>query len=265
MENLPQNVIITFANQKGGTGKSTLCALLAHYLTLMGLQVFVVDADRQQTLSQLRRLNVKGQTSVENSPHATVPAGRKPDKRYINLLEGKLWEVEPLVIRDAQQTEQYMAQLRQRQGVILVDSPGSLTENGIIPLLLLSDFICCPFVYEMGTLLSTAQFLVFVEKLRNRYPDFMKTKVNLIPNKFKATVGTTQEKQRIQKTIVTLGKYSKVAPDIRDVGRIQQYTTTSFNLIQKQACEDAFGFILRENGLDRLFALWNANDNKTDD
>lgn len=243
----PENIILTFANQKGGTGKSTLCALLAHYLTLMGQDVFVVDADKQQTLSQLRNLNLR--IKATNGDEMDNAALKKTDKRYVNLLGEKSWEVEPLLIRDAQYTEEYISRIRQRAGVILIDAPGSLTENGLIPLLISSDIICCPFVYEMGTLLSTAQFLVFLEKLRNRFPADMHAQVNLLPNKYKASVGTSQEKLRIQQTILTLGKYGKVTPDIKDVGRIQQYTTTSYNLIQKQACEAAFEFIIRENNL----------------
>ena len=38
-------VIVTFANQKGGVGKTTLCVTFANYLVTMGVRVVVVDCD----------------------------------------------------------------------------------------------------------------------------------------------------------------------------------------------------------------------------
>lgn len=40
-------MIITFQNQKGGVGKTTLSLHLAHHLTLTGARVLVIDADPQ--------------------------------------------------------------------------------------------------------------------------------------------------------------------------------------------------------------------------
>ena len=45
------NIMMTFANQKGGVGKTTLCTMFADYLAAKGESVLVVDFDRQQTIS----------------------------------------------------------------------------------------------------------------------------------------------------------------------------------------------------------------------
>lgn len=37
-------VIVTFANQKGGVGKTTLCVTFANYLVTKGVRVVVIDA-----------------------------------------------------------------------------------------------------------------------------------------------------------------------------------------------------------------------------
>ena len=37
-------VIVTFANQKGGVGKTTLCVTFANYLVTKGGRVVVIDA-----------------------------------------------------------------------------------------------------------------------------------------------------------------------------------------------------------------------------
>lgn len=44
--------IISFANSKGGAGKSTLCLLVASELAQAGSKVMIIDADEQQSCSQ---------------------------------------------------------------------------------------------------------------------------------------------------------------------------------------------------------------------
>ena len=39
------NIIITFANQKGGVGNTTLCILFANYLVVHWKKVLVIDCD----------------------------------------------------------------------------------------------------------------------------------------------------------------------------------------------------------------------------
>ena len=39
-------VIVTFANQKGGVGKTTLCVTFANYLVTKGVRVVVIDCER---------------------------------------------------------------------------------------------------------------------------------------------------------------------------------------------------------------------------
>ena len=54
-----KTIIITFANQKGGVGKTTLCTLFANYLVAKGKSVIVVDCDGQQTIYEKRQADRK--------------------------------------------------------------------------------------------------------------------------------------------------------------------------------------------------------------
>lgn len=220
---------------------------------MMGVKVLVVDADRQQTLSQLRSLNLLGENTKEAGENISQ---KKQDRRYVNILTGKLWDIEPLAIRNSEEVAAHISRLKEFNGVVLVDSPGSLTENGMVPLVVLSDLIFCPYFYEMQTLMSTANFIVFIQKLRKRFPD-MTAELILMPNRYNPTVGTSTERKRIDETVLVLRKYGKVAPDIKTSSRIQHYTTTEFNLWQKEACHTAFDFILEETGLAAVFDEWN--------
>ncbi len=51
--------IITFANQKGGVGKTTLCTLFANYLVARGKRTIVIDCDGQQTIFEKRKADHK--------------------------------------------------------------------------------------------------------------------------------------------------------------------------------------------------------------
>ena len=44
LEMIQTPVIVTFANQKGGVGKTTLCVTFANYLVTKGVRVVVIDA-----------------------------------------------------------------------------------------------------------------------------------------------------------------------------------------------------------------------------
>lgn len=47
-------IIVTFANQKGGVGKTTLCVTFANYLVTKGVRVVVIDCDFQHSIMKCR-------------------------------------------------------------------------------------------------------------------------------------------------------------------------------------------------------------------
>lgn len=52
-------VIVTFANQKGGVGKTTLCATFANFLVTMGVRVLVIDCDFQHSIVKRREVDIR--------------------------------------------------------------------------------------------------------------------------------------------------------------------------------------------------------------
>lgn len=237
MSNESTNVIISFANQKGGVGKTTLCALMAHYLHQLGVPVMVVDADKQGSLSGMRGMNL-------NYQPATTTLGL-PDAQEVR----PIWSITQHNLSDAKETQQLFEELRQFEGVVLIDSPGSLLENGLVVTALLSDYIFCPFRYELQTLHATAKFVVFLQKVRNRYGNQMKSQLLFIPNHRDVRFGTKEEKARIDNTLMTLRQYGKVSPDVDYLARLQNYSTLTFSKVQHDACQKAFDFLINETKL----------------
>ena len=52
-------VIVTFANQKGGVGKTILCVTFANYLVAKGVRVVIIDCDFQHLIMKCRKADIK--------------------------------------------------------------------------------------------------------------------------------------------------------------------------------------------------------------
>ena len=102
------NIMITFANQKGGVGKTTLCTMFADYLAVKGESVLVVDFDRQQTIFSKRQEDIGKYEGV-----------RLP------------YTVQPFDIKDTNNVREFLTNLRNGyKGFVLMDTPGNLSQQG---------------------------------------------------------------------------------------------------------------------------------------
>ena len=146
-------VIVTFANQKGGVGKTTLCATFANYLVTKGVRVVVVDCDFQHSILKCRKADIK--KYGEDTVPYDVLACEANDKQAMTVLMEKLLG-DPSI------------------DVALMDSPGSLKAEGLIPMFVNSDIIAVPFHYDLVTVPSTASFLLFIDRLRKAVGGRMK-------------------------------------------------------------------------------------------
>ena len=55
---MKKNITITWANEKGGVGKTTLCTLFANYLSEKKTsEVCVLDCDRQHSIVDKRKFD----------------------------------------------------------------------------------------------------------------------------------------------------------------------------------------------------------------
>lgn len=149
-------MIILFANQKGGVGKSTLAVLFSNYLTLAkNKAVTVYDMDFQRSLynkSQAAQI-------VENKPLYDVRASE------LNHFESI-----------------YQVNKKDQCHVHIIDLAGKMDDDNLIPVLQKSHLIICPFCYDEYSVSSTIEYSFVISKIN---PD---KKLVFIPNRVKSNV-----------------------------------------------------------------------------
>lgn len=186
-------VLVTFANQKGGVGKTTLCITFANFLYSKGVRVIVVDCDFQHSIVKCRKSDLQ-EYGEEMVPYDVIPAGNLTENQTAEMIE-KLCN-DPSI------------------DVVLIDSAGTLNARGLVSLLINTNIIITPFHYDVVSSPSTLAFLIFVEKLKLRTKGMMNPKVFAIPNLSDARVGRLKEKKAWTLTREKLAKYSEVTEAI---------------------------------------------------
>ena len=217
-----KNRIVVFANQKGGVGKSTLCILFANYLAYKGKPVCIIDTDLQKTiLSQ-----------------------RKKDSEVF-LGDDEPYSVQGFDVSDPETMQQLMDSARQVDGFVLMDSPGNVSEDGLVPMFAGADFIVCPYEYEEKTLDSTGVFVGVINKLREHNAD-MKGELFFVPNRIDARIGTSEENRMWKQTDQIFKKLGHVTPRIASRATLKRINTYELLSTQRDAVSECFDYMLRK-------------------
>lgn len=95
---------------EGWVGKSTLCILFANYLAYKHKPVCIIDTDLQKTIMSQR------------AKDAEVFEDEEP------------YSIQDFDISDPETMQQLMDSARQVDGFVLMDSPGNVSEDGLVPL-----------------------------------------------------------------------------------------------------------------------------------
>ncbi len=189
--------VIAFTNNKGGTGKSTLCCNTAHLVARQGKQVLVIDMTSQTTASSLFLGNLE-----ELAEEDTVLTFLK--KRADRNIEDVIFEspkgldIVPSHVSMAEAVTQLAAiqmgkeivlkkqieRVQDDYDYIFIDSPGDLNEltaNALVPAdkvflptrLNRTDFQCTEttirFIQEAESYIGPRNFRVVVNMLDDRY------------------------------------------------------------------------------------------------
>jgi len=185
-------MIIIIGNQKGGAGKSTLTLLLANYLSLnKKCAVTVVDMDYQQSIAQKYE---KAKLLENAEPYEVIAAELE---HFPMMLE---------------------TMLQDKKQVVLIDLPGKLDDDGLIPVFRAAGLILCPFAYDEFSFESTVLFSVVLQKVN---PD---ASIAYVPNRIKANVRYDTQ-QEVNQQLANFGKITAPIPDRVDFQRINTFQT----------------------------------------
>lgn len=182
-------MITIIGNQKGGVGKSTLTVLAANYLTIaMEWPATIIDMDYQQSISQKFE---KAKVLENEEPYQVTPATLDSYPILKNVLA------------------------RDPKHAILIDLPGKLDDDGLIPVFLSADLVICPFAYDEFTFESTVLFAVVLRKVNP------KAELVFVPNRIKATA----KFETMGEVNAQLSKFGRIMPAIADRVDFQRITT----------------------------------------
>lgn len=209
-----KNLIVTFTNLKGGTGKTTLCSLFATYCVEQGLPVVVLDADTQLSLRK---------------------------NRFDDLVLTKKdtpWKVFPFRVED--DTEKRFMSVKKIPGIVLVDCPGTVDKPGLKYIFSSADIAVMPFRYDRMNVRETETFAGLFQKISKASIMFLPNLVTQYDDKreaFRLAAETAKE---------ILPKYGTLLPDIVDCVAVRDSNTLGMTYKQRFAVRNAFNEIINE-------------------
>lgn len=238
--NVKVNKIILFANQKGGVGKTTLCGLFSNYLVSRGVPIVALDADLQQTLFNLRKSD-EGEIQRQH-PDEDV-------KHYIRYVVRSF----PMINKET--TYKVIQQLRMLNFTSIIDTPGSLSQDTLAELLANCDYIICPYLFDINTIMSTRVFAHLIYQLKKKYPAIKAQLIFICNRKKEGNYGSTAEKKAWDALETYFKKFGIVVPArIGDYKSVMGYNTIENSPEQGKRVNACFDYIFdiiyggKENG-----------------
>ncbi|WP_028896573.1 ParA family protein [Prevotella sp. HUN102] len=216
-----KNKKIVFANQKGGVGKSTLCILFANYLAFKRKPVCIIDTDLQKTILMQRQKDAEIYQGVEEP-----------------------YSVQDFDVSEPEVMQQLMDSASEVDGYVLFDSPGNVSEDGLVPLFANADYIICPYEYEDKTLDSTGTFVQVINMLKAHNPD-MHAEIFFVPNRIDPRIGTSDEQRMWNETNEIFQQIGKVTPVVNSRATLKRINTFELLATQRQAVQGAFDYMLK--------------------
>ena len=180
------------------------CVTFANYLVTKGVRVAVIDCDFQHSIVKCRKADIR-KYGEEHTPYDVLSYEANDKKAMTDLME-KLHN-DPSI------------------DVVLMDSPGSLKANGLIPMFVNSDIIIVPFHYDLVTVPSTASFLMFIDRLRKAVGGRMKARLFIVPNLHDGRVGKRSELVIWDNARETFSNYGHVTARIPKRADMERFST----------------------------------------
>ncbi|ERM83056.1 hypothetical protein P872_06165 [Rhodonellum psychrophilum GCM71 = DSM 17998] len=180
-------MIILFANQKGGVGKSTLSVLFSNYLSLA--------KNRMVTLYDM---------DFQRSVFSKANAARITDNLPLYTVEAAELRQFPAILKEDKKDHSYLR---------IIDLAGKMDDDHLVPVFKKSDLILCPFCYDEFSVSSTLEFSFVITQINP------KVKIVYLPNRVKTNV-KYETKQSVQNALGTFGLITDSISERIDFQRI---------------------------------------------
>lgn len=159
MDRKKRPLIVAFATQKGGVGKTTFSVLASSYMHYkLGYNVALVDCDYpQHSIEKMRKRDLK---QIETNDAYRIMAY----EQFTQL--GK--KAYPILLASAetaiQVIDEHIASSIVPSDVIFIDIPGTVNTNGVLSTLAQADYIFTPIVSDRLILESGLSFAIGVNE-----------------------------------------------------------------------------------------------------
>ena len=163
--------IISFISRKGGTGKTTNAINLSTTLHQMGKHVLLIETDANYTLNTLRKMEL---FKAKESKNGFEILGSQDSSVADEL--SKIKET-------------------RKEDIIIVDSAGKTTDEGMKKLCLVSDMVIVPTSLTQNDLLVTYQTVMDLAPARNLNP---KLKIFVLPNRIHSATNIFTVRQNLK-------------------------------------------------------------------
>jgi len=185
------NLIIVCANQKGGVGKTSLCASLCNHYAEIRHKFCAVDTDAQRSLWKLREENKQDHPNLQE-PYFIYHFDDLDSEKF---------------------TTELMEDLRDVDGDVFIDAPGSLSKPGMIPLIKGADVVLIPYSYDENTVLSTIAFIRFLKSIFKDKEALM-PKIIFVHNRYNAKWGRKEDFAAWELTDKGFAEFGTLAPRV---------------------------------------------------
>lgn len=163
--------IISFISRKGGTGKTTNAINLSTTLNQIGKHVLLIETDANYTLNTLRKMEL---------------FKAKESKNGFEILGSQ----DSTVADELSKIKE-----NRKEDIIIVDSAGKTTDEGMKKLCLVSDMVIVPTSLTQNDLLVTYQTVTDLAPARDLNP---KLKILVLPNRIHSATNIFTVRQHLK-------------------------------------------------------------------
>lgn len=163
--------IISFISRKGGTGKTTNAINLATTLSQLGKRVLLIETDANYTLNTLRKMELFKTTEDKNGFEILGSQDNLVADELANIKETR------------------------KEDIIIVDSAGKTTDEGMKKLCLVSDMVIVPTSLTQNDLLVTYQTVTDLAPARQLN---QRLKILVLPNRIHSATNMSTVRESLK-------------------------------------------------------------------